>query len=67
MLILASGRDGDVQIVWCLERGRLLSVEDRMGRNSYVIIVGYGMQRLEKSQNGDDGCTQLARLGTMHG
>lgn len=47
---------GGVRIVWFQERGRLLYGEDRMDHDSCVIIVEFGMLRLERFLNGGNGC-----------
>jgi len=54
--MVVSEQGGGVQIVWCRGRGLLLYGEDRMDHDSCVIIVEFGMLRLERFRNGGDGC-----------
>lgn len=64
VLMVVSGRDGDVEIVWFREQGLLLCGRALMDLDSCVIIVEFGTLRLAKYRNGEDGCMQLGRRYT---
>jgi hypothetical protein len=61
VLMIVSEGDGGVEIVWFQGQGLLLCGRDLMDLDSCVIIVGFGMLRLAKYRNGEDGCMQSGR------
>jgi len=56
--MVGSEHAGDVRIVLFQGQERLQCAEDLMDLNNCVIIVEFGMQSLEKFQNGDGVCMQ---------
>ena len=56
--MVGSEHVGDVRIVLSQGQGRLQCAEDPTDLNNCVIIVEFGMQNLEKFQNGDGVCMQ---------